>query len=313
MSKKLLIIGTAMLIAIGFTAVIMVASCQDREHAKKISLEGERAQVSSVAEETGKPIRVVVGVLVSPKDTYGYYKELFDYLAEKLGSPVASVHRNTQHEILELIRSGEFDIALTCSVSYIDFHDAQKVELVAVPQINNKIASQSYIIAPVDSSITSFEDLRNQNFCFTSRYCVTGYILPTYILAQQGETPEAFFRKYSFTGSHADTIEAVARNIVDGGAVNSLVWEYCNHRDPKHTSKTKIIKKSTSVTNPPIVVRSDMSAKLKNKIRDVLLGMHQEMKGKKMLNALMIDKFVSVDDSAYDSVRKIKEFVDLKK
>ncbi len=312
MYKKLFIIWAVMLLAIGLTATIMVVSCQDREKANKISLEGEGVQIPPVSEETQKSLRIVVAVLVSPKDTYGYYKELFDYLSKKLSSPIIITYRDTPNEISELIKTGEFDIALTCSMLYITCHNTGNVDLLAVARINDQTTSRSYIIVPADSSATSFEDLRNRSFCFTSYHCVSGHLVPTYILAQQGETPESFFKKYSFTGAHTDTIEAVARNFVDGGAVSSLIWEYCNHKSPEFTSKTKVIKKSAPFSNPPILVRSGMGTELKNKIREVLLEMHQDMNGKEILESLMIDKFVSVDDSAYDSIRKIKKLVDRK-
>lgn len=310
MSKKLLMIGTAMLLTIGFTAVIMVVSCQDREHAKKISLEGERLQIPSAGGDRQEPLRVALAVLVSPKDTYGNYKKMFEYLSKKLGSPISIVHRTTVDKVEQLLKNRRLDVAFVCGASYID---SQGLELIVVPQICGQITTQSYFIVPANSAVTCFEELRNRSFCFTSQHCVSGYLLPLYILAQQGESRESFFKACNCTNYHTDTIEAVARNMVDGGAVNSLIWEYCNHRSPEFTSKTKIIKKSVPVSNPPIVVRSDMEAALKHKIRKIFLGMHEDIKGKEILESLMIDKFVSVDDRAYDSIRKIKESIDLKK
>jgi exonuclease VII large subunit len=39
-------------------------------------------------------------------------------------------------------------------------------------------------------------------------------------------------------------------------------------------------------------------------LRDVLLTMHQDEAGRAALAEVMIDRFVLIDDSAYDSVRE---------
>lgn len=310
MFRKLLMIWVLMMLIIVLAATIMTMSCQDREDAKEISLEGERVSYPSAKEDMERSLCVAIAVLVSPKDTYGYYKDIFKYLSKKLDIPVTIAHRTTEHECRELISTGGFDIALTCSMVYISHHDKGEVELLAVPQINNKTTCRTYIIVPADSPATSFEDLRNKNFCFTSHRCVVGYLLPVRMLARQGEMPESFFKHYGFTKSHVDTIEAVARNIVDGGAVSSLIWEYFNHKNPELASRTKVIGKSIAISNPPLVVRPDMDKNLKDKIKETLFSMHQDINGRKILDSLMIDKFVDVKDSAYDTICTIKESVD---
>jgi phosphonate transport system substrate-binding protein len=39
------------------------------------------------------------------------------------------------------------------------------------------------------------------------------------------------------------------------------------------------------------------------------LSVHEDEKGKQILKGMMIDKFVVIDDSAYNSIREMKKWV----
>lgn len=84
-----------------------------------------------------------------------------------------------------------------------------------------------------------------------------------------GEISEAFFEKTIYTYSHDNSILAVARNLVDGAAVDSLIWEYYHHKNPVFTSRTRIIKKSEPYGIPPIVASRNLSSKFKETIRKI--------------------------------------------
>jgi len=97
--------------------------------------------------------------------------------------------------------------------------------------------------------------------------------------------------------------------IVDGAAVDSLIWEYAVRNNPEYTSKTKIIRKSPPYGIPPFVVRKGLAPGLKESLRDILLNAHNDKTGRNILNKMMIDKFISIDDSAYDSIREMQAWV----
>jgi phosphonate transport system substrate-binding protein len=119
------------------------------------------------------------------------------------------------------------------------------------------------------------------------------------------ETPETFFSGFIYTGSHDNSIDAVAKNLADGAAVDNLIWEYINKRNPEFTSGTKVIEKHGPYAIPPIVTNPGTDPALKQKLRSILLDMHNDEKGKNILNKIEIEKFVVLDDSSYNSVREM--------
>ena len=50
-----------------------------------------------------------------------------------------------------------------------------------------------------------------------------------------------------------------------------------------------------------------LSSELKSRIRQALFDMHRDPDGKKIIDELMIDRFVSPRDEWYDSIRQINQ------
>ncbi|MCK4985816.1 MAG: PhnD/SsuA/transferrin family substrate-binding protein, partial [Desulfobacterales bacterium] len=117
---------------------------------------------------------------------------------------------------------------------------------------------------------------------------------------------ETFFSKTIYTYSHDNSILAVAKSLVDGAAIDSLIWEYYHRKNPVFTSKTRIIHKSEPYGIPPIVASGFLASDLKNRVRQVLFSMHRDPGGQKILSELMIDRFTPPRDAWYDSIRSIE-------
>jgi len=250
-------------------------------------------------------LRVAVAAIISPKETFIFYRQLLDYIGARLGHEIEFVQRKTYGEINELLARGQIDIAFICSGPYALGKEKYGIELLATPQIQNSHFYQSYLIVHKSSTFGSLEDLRGGIFAFTDPDSNSGKLVPTVWLAQIGEKPETFFRKTIYTYSHDNAIMAVAKELVDGAAVDGLIWEYFHQKNPIFTSKTRIIRKSEPYGIPPIVASKSLTPQLKALIRQELFAMHQDNEGKKILNELLIDRFISPRDEWYDSIRKM--------
>lgn len=251
-------------------------------------------------------LKVAVAAMISPKETFTYYRQFLDYLGNQLDREIQLVQRKTYGEINTLFSKGEIDLGFICSGPYAAGSENHGFEALAVPQVRGSNFYQSYLIVHKDSRFQRLEDLRDGIFAFTDPESNTGRLVPVYWLQQQGETPGSFFKKSIYTYSHDNSILAVARKLVDAAAVDGHIWEYYNLRNPGNTSKTRIIKKSEPFGNPPVVVSSYLPTKLKERIRQLLFSMHQNSDGKKILDELMIDRFIAPEEAWYDPIRQMK-------
>ena len=63
-------------------------------------------------------LRVAVAAMISPKETFVYYREMIDYLGRRLNRPVQLIQRKTYGEINELFLKGQIDLAYICTGPY---------------------------------------------------------------------------------------------------------------------------------------------------------------------------------------------------
>jgi len=301
--QRLLIVLTAIFI---FT----LPACT-KEKSEKVDL--SKTETTN-HESRGKPgaVRIAVGGMTTPKEGFAYYREFLDFIGTELGRPVEYVDAPTYEEINNKLESREIEGAIVCSGPYVDGHSKFGMELVAVPKAYGGTVYYSYIIVPKNSQARKLDDLRGKSFAFSDPLSNTGKLVPEYILARKGESSKTFFSKTVFSGSHDKSILAVADNLVDGAAVDSLIWEYLNRIKPEVTGKTRILLKSDPYPIPPFVVHPALDPELKDKLRTILLTAHTKPKGKELLDKMMIEQFVPITDSDYDSIRDMKKWVDRK-
>jgi phosphonate transport system substrate-binding protein len=251
--------------------------------------------------------RVAVAAMISPKETFVYYRQILDYIGGKLGREVQLIQRKTYGEINELFGEGQIDLAFICSGPYVAGKEKYGFEALAIPQVRGSPFYQSYLIVNKDNPFHKLEDLRGRVFAFTDPESNTGRLVPTYWLAQMGQMPETFFGKIIYTYSHDNSILAVARVLVDGASIDGQIWEYYNKRNPIHTSGTRIIKRSEPFGNPPMVASPYLPNQQKERIRQFLFSMHRDPEGKRILNELMIDRFMAPKEEWYDPIRRMKQ------
>lgn len=255
------------------------------------------------------PLRVSVAAVVSPRGTAESYQPLLDYLSEALDRPVELIQRRTYQETNDLIESGEVDMAFVCTSAYITGHDEFGMELLAGPEVSGESVYYSILIVPVGSSAETMQDLEGKVFAFTDPISYSGRVYPTYLVHQLEQTPDTFFGRTFFTYSHDDAIYAVADGLADGAAVDSLVYDFALERDPTLADRVSVIHRSPPFGIPPVVVSPNMRPQQRALLQETLLMMQQMPGGNEALHSLGLERFILIEDSAYDSARQITGIV----
>lgn len=256
----------------------------------------------SYAEEA--PIRIAL-TAAAVRDELQFYDRWAAYLGRKMGRPVQFVQRRSYRDALEMLRTGELDFSWTCSYSFLQAHDAGLADLVAAPVFEGKPLYRSYIIVHRDSQISNIKELEGKSFAFTDPDSNTGYLVPRSMISGFAANPDKFFRYSFFTWDHGQAIEAVADKVADGASVDAYVWEFLASIRPQLTTNTKIIQRSPYFGFPPIVARRGLSPGLKADLAKALFSMRKDPEGQILLKQMLLDDFVEVPLSNYDSVRSI--------
>ncbi len=265
------------------------------------------SSLTPVLSET--PLRAGVASMITPVSAVKYYQQVVDYIGTKLGVPAEMVHRTTYDEIDVLLEKNAVDVAFICSSPYVLDNEKFGVELLVAPQVNGKVYYHSNIIVHKDSSIETFEQLKDLTFAFVDPKSNTGRLYPTYFLAKRDELPDGFFSSYQYSYSHNKSVEMVAKKRVDGAAVDSIVYDYMVSSDSPYSKQTKIIHRSPAFGIPPVVVPPNISPSLKESLRSIFLEMHDDPAGQLILQGMKIERFVEVPDKNYDSIRAMSAFI----
>ncbi len=307
MKTSMKIIGYLFVI---LSSCMLLVACGEDEKISVIDFSQRDKNVTPAEKKNIKAIRFAIGGMITPREGYVYYRQLLDYLESAIKMPVELVDREDYGEINGLLESGELDFAFVCGGPYVDGHEKFGLELLVAPKVFGEAVYYSYIIVNSESDIKSLSQLEGKTFAFTDPLSNSGKMVPTYILGQMNKTPDNYFKEYVYTYAHDKSIKAVAGKMVDGAAVDSLIWEYMNRSGSPYTKKTRIIKKSRPYGIPPVVTRKNIPKNIKDSIKQAFLDMHNTEKGRNILNHMMIEEFIEVDNAEYDSIREISKWID---
>jgi len=256
------------------------------------------------------PIRVVMAAAFVSEAGIGVYDEIFRYLGEKLEREVEYISGFSYSTINAMLDSGLVDVGFICGLPYIMKRDKPQpsVELLLAPVSKGSIYKDmpiyySYIIAHKDSKFDSFSEFKGSRFVYNDEISNSGYNMPRAHLIGMGET-SGFFGKVIRSGSHDESIRMVALGEADVSAVDSLVYDYDQAKNPRYTHQTKIVEILGPAGIPPVVISTKTPLSLRQKIQDTLLGMKDDPAGKVILDKALVDRFTIVDDSNYDGIRK---------
>ena len=267
------------------------------------------SQLTSVEQSEGV-IKIAISAISSPRETFAYYEEMFNYIEKATGKRVSMTQRKTYEEVNNLLKTNQVDLAFVCSGGYVYGKEEGAFELLAISERNGSRKYQAYIITHKNSEIEQFEDLIGKRFAFTDPLSTSGKLYPAKRLKELNSNPDDFFASYTYSYAHDNSIQLVTKQMVDGAAVNSLVFDFLVQAHPERVENIRIIEKSEWWGMPPIVVANGVSEELSAELKRVFLNIHKDRGSMSVLDKLMVDKYVADSDTIYKSVREMIHFLD---
>ena len=290
------------LIASMVLPALLVAGCSGNAEYETVDFHETGPDVlRQAAPHAGPVLNVAVGAMISPEATITQYQALVRHIGEKTGLETRIIQRKTYSEVNKLVKTGKADIAFICTGPYILGKADAGFEAIATPVVRGEPFYRAYLIVHRDSPYESIADLAGGIFAFTDPDSNTGAMVPTRWVAALGHRPDAFFKRVHYTYSHDNSILAVASGLVDGASIDGHIWEYFQQADPVHTEQTRIIRKSEPFGSPPLVASAGIDEALKRRIQEAVVTMHEDPAGKRILDSLMIERFVTPEQEWYHS------------
>lgn len=280
--------------------ITLLLGCGSNPSTYQIDFSEYEEQSTDIKEDKQNPIRLAISSVLSPTDTIIYYREIANYIGEKLNRPAILIQRRSYNEISNLMINGGADIALLSTGAYITYGENGGFEGIATQERFGSPYYYGYIVTSVENGFSEIGDLEGKDIAFYDPSSYSGYLFVEEELESLGEDIKNFFGRQVYTYSHEGSISAVLNNIVDAAAVNSLVFETMKHENHKEVETLKIIEKSIPLGTGPVVIRSNLAEEEKEMIKESFLTMHEQESMKLALQGLYIDRFIPFDSEYYE-------------
>ncbi len=284
--------------------IFSFAGCGHKEDIKKVDL-NKIEEVKNVSQE---PLKIKIGLIPEQdiRTMATRYEPLAEYLSKKLNFKVTLIYLDNYGEVCDKFIYKQLDAAFFGSFSYALTRAKVQVEPIARPDYQGTSTYRGLIVVREDSKIKNVEDMKGKRLALVHRATYAGYLYPLFYFKEHGiRDLEGYFSKVTFTGGHDDAIFALLRGEADIAAPKDLVYQRIIKENPDLQKKLVILSFSEPVPSNALCVSKDLDPVLKNKLKDILLNLHNDEGAKPALVSLGASKFVDTKDEDYRHLYRI--------
>lgn len=223
-----------------------------------------------------------------------HFRPLVDYAARKLGSTGdakgAVALAPTAGQMMKLLEEKRVDFYMESPYPTYLINRLGAAKLLLRRWKGGIGEYRSLIFTNKESGIVRLEDLRGKIIAFEDTGSTSGYLLPKLFLLKKGfsvvEKPSAGAKVsdreigYIFADTYKNIANLVVQNKVAGGAISND--DYASVDDTSKAS-ISILGESESVPRHLVSVRKDLPEAMAQRLKEILLGMHQNEEGKTIL------------------------------
>jgi phosphate/phosphite/phosphonate ABC transporter binding protein len=254
------------------------------------------------ADRSGAPLRFVT--FLAP-NMLPVYRFLADRIAHRLGRPVQLVVGSS----FDQFEQGEADLGVICGLPcwWYGDHRPPPVEPLAAPVLagdryGGRPVYYSDVVVRHDSPISCLEELEGRSWAYNEPASHSGHTVTLYSLVQRGVRP-GFLGRVVEAGFHQRAIRLVATGAVDAAAIDSQVLAIERRDHPQLAARLRIIDTFGPSTIQPVVAASRLPEQLKDRVRELLVGLGDDASARPVLDHGFIQGFTAIDDAAYDDIR----------
>jgi phosphonate transport system substrate-binding protein len=238
-------------------------------------------------------------------------KDLKVALEESTGYSIKLSVPSSYIAVVEAFGTKKADVAVMNTFGYLLAHKKYDVEAKLMVTRFGRDTYKSQIIVHSDSDIKNLEDLNGKKFAFVDPASASGHLLAKDLFNKKGIK----LGQEMFSQKHDSVVTMVYQKQVDAGATFYSPLKDGKIQDarrlvrtqfPDVEDKVKILSLTDAIPNDPIIFRKEIETEMKEKIVQAFIDFMETPQGIKTFeNLYLVDGVVRVDDSKYDSVRKL--------
>ena len=198
------------------------------------------------------------------------------FLEEQLGERVRVYTATDYTGIIEAMRKQRIDVAWYGPMSYyLAEREANAVAFAVGVRPGGTVNYHSILAVPGDSDAMSLDDLRGRSVAFVDPASTSGGLMPAYMVkSQTGLSPEEFFDRVIWAGTHDAAQLAVKNGTVDAAAGADVIYQRMVDKGLIDKSSNRIILTSDPLPGAPLAYRADLDPAMKTWLVDTFLDAH---------------------------------------
>lgn len=237
------------------------------------------------------------------------------YLSKELGVKVRIVKGSDYASVIEAMKTGKVDFAITGAFSYTiaaSKAGAESLVTTAYAKTGAINYAGSMIFTSSKSGITSIEQVianpEKYTIAFADPASTSGYLYPLTYLRSRGVEPTEDMKQTLFAGGHTAGIFSCLSQKVDLACTGNTSLERLELRNRIEPGSYKVLWRTDSIPPSNVYVRSSLPKKYKDRLRKAFI----ELKDKDTVLMNLIKKtyrkdvmYVPAGDSLYTDMRKL--------
>lgn len=249
---------------------------------------------------------LVMGVFPrrSPQQNFKSFKPLADYLSHAIQYPVILQTTRTYSEFWKNIQAQKYDIAHYNQYHYIVANHLYGHQVILKNHEYGSANIAATISVRKDSEYNQLSDLKNKSILFAGdKMAMQGYILPKWLLLNQGLGPEDYKEKFALNPPNA--IISTYQKQADAAACADSVTRLDSVKNIIDVSKMKYLARTESLPHLPWAVNASVSVNLMRDIEHALSELRSDPTGHKVLDNAQLTALIPAVDSDYNKHRNI--------
>ncbi len=223
-----------------------------------------------------RPLRVIL----IPADggtesgTRADFEPLFNAVSRSTGLHFNLRVGQSYSAVIEAISSNLVDIAWFGPVAYVQARERGAAQLLAVSVSNHNSVYYAGIFVAKDSPIKTLMDLKGRRVAFGDINSASSFTYQVAMMLEAGIKPAQELGEIHFTGSHANSIMALAEGLVDAACLSFESYQKAANQGAINPQQFRVLAKSEPIPNPPIAMNTRLSEDLKQQLRKAFHTVH---------------------------------------
>ncbi|HQS56960.1 MAG: phosphonate ABC transporter substrate-binding protein [Gallionellales bacterium 35-53-114] len=177
--------------------------------------------------------------------------------------------------VMEAICLKQTEIAFFGAASYLPVRDKGCAKLLAVAVHKGSSVYYSGVFASTASPYKSLKDTKGARLALGDVNSTSSFIYPVAMLMDAGVNLTRDMKQVVITGSHANSLKAVAEGKADLSGASFDSFEKAVAQGAIDPSKVRVLAKSEPIPQPPLAMSTALPESIQKKLKDGFNTVHQ--------------------------------------